>query len=99
MQGREPPSGKERLKQDEAGQELQALVKNTVMEAGGGQALTSAWYLLTWPWGAGSRGAHCSSRISALDRNSLNFCTLQTKHRHPSPCPGQRGGEREEGEA
>lgn len=60
-------------------------------------ALTIAWYLLAWPWGAGSRGAHCSSRISALDRNSLSFCTLQRKHRDtPHPCRG-RGREEEGG--
>lgn len=85
-----------------AGHKLQALEKNTERGSGGmgSQALTTAWYLLAWPWGAGSRGAHCSLRISALDRNSLSFCTLQRKHRDtPHPCQGQRGGEREEGTA
>lgn len=58
------------------------------------QLLTTAWYLQAEPWGAGSRGAHCSSLVSALARNSLSFCTLQREHRDPPhPCQSKGQGQ------
>lgn len=82
----------ERLRLDVARHDWQT-VQDKPGSSQGGWALTTAWYLLAWLWGVGSRGAHCSSRISALDRNSLSFCTLQRKHRDaPHPCQGQRRG-------
>lgn len=44
--------------------------------------LTTAWYLLWLSALLNSEDLSCSSPISSLDRNSLNFCTLKGKKPH-----------------